>query len=250
MTVTFLGTGTSTGVPAIACKCDVCRSDDRRNKRTRTSAALRYEGHTVLIDASIDLRQQMLREEIDSLGAVLLTHSHADHVFGLDDIRMFNFIQRAPVPVYCSDRTVTDINRTFWYIFEPVPQITLHAVESPFDLFGARVIPLPVIHGNIPILGYRIGGFAYVTDASAIPDETLPLMTDLDVLVVNALRREPHPTHFNLEGALDAIRRIGPRRAFLTHISHGLDHEALSRELPDSIHPAHDGLTITLPDAP
>lgn len=254
MTVTFLGTGTSTGVPAIACRCDVCRSADRRNNRTRTSAVLRFGGHCVLIDASIDLRQQILREQIDSLGAVLLTHSHADHVFGLDDIRMFNFMQRAPVPVYCSAGTAVDLRKTFWYVFEPVqkggsvPQITLTEVEDPFDLFGTRVIPLSVIHGTIPILGYRIGSFAYVTDASSIPDETLPLMEGLDVLVVNALRREPHPTHFNLDGALDAIRRVEPRRAYLTHISHGLDHETLCRELPDSIRPAHDGLSITIAD--
>ena len=250
MKVTFMGTGTSTGVPAIACKCGVCRSDDPHNRRTRTSVMLTFDGRCVLIDASIDLRQQALREEMDRLDAVLVTHGHADHIFGLDDIRMFNFLQGSPVPVYGSPSTLADLARTFWYVAVPVqkggskPQIDFREVDGPFDLYGVRVLPFTVLHGKNPILGYRIGDFAYITDASEIPDETASVITGLDTLVINALRREPHPTHFHLDAALAVIDRLRPRRALLTHISHSLEHASLSRELPDGTEPAYDGLTL------
>ncbi|HET6373699.1 MAG TPA: MBL fold metallo-hydrolase [Candidatus Polarisedimenticolia bacterium] len=250
MNVTFMGTGTSTGVPAIACVCAVCASSDPRDNRTRTSVLLSVGQRRVLIDASIDLRQQALREKLGTLDAVLVTHGHADHVFGLDDVRMFNFLQRAPIPVYGSAMTLSDLERTFWYVFAPTqkggskPQITLNEVSAPFEVAGLRVIPFTITHGTIPILGYRVGSFAYITDGSEIPEQTLPLLSGLDVLVINALRREPHPTHFHLAGALAAIERIRPRRALLTHISHYLQHESLARELPEGIEPAYDGLTI------
>ncbi|HEY3174314.1 MAG TPA: MBL fold metallo-hydrolase [Candidatus Polarisedimenticolia bacterium] len=250
MKVTFMGTGTSVGVPSIGCQCPVCRSHDPLNRRTRTSALLAVEEHRVLIDASIDLRQQALREEMDVLHAVLVTHAHADHVFGLDDVRMFNFRQQAPMPIYASAATLADIRRTFWYVFEATlaassrPQLALKEVNGPFEVAGLRVLPFEVIHGAMPILGYRIGRFAYITDASALPEATFPLLARLDVLVINALRHKPHPTHFTLTGALDTIARIAPRRAYLTHISHDFDHAALSRELPEGVQPAHDGLTI------
>jgi phosphoribosyl 1,2-cyclic phosphate phosphodiesterase len=250
MKVTFMGTGTSVGVPAIGCRCDVCRSHDPMNRRTRTSAMLTLDERHVLIDASIDLRQQALREEIESLEAVLITHGHADHVFGLDDIRMFNFRQQRPMPLYGSKATLADVKKTFWYVFDDAPgpssrpQLTLNTVDGPFDVAGLRVLPFTVNHGPMEILGYRIGRFAYITDTNGIPPETMARLTGLDVLVLNALRRKPHPTHFNLDEALDAIAAIRPRRAFLTHISHEFDHATLAQELPDGVSPAHDGLTL------
>ena len=257
MKVTFMGTGTSVGVPAIGCRCDVCRSHDPLNRRTRTSALLSLDGHRVLIDASFDLRQQALREELDSLDAVLVTHGHADHVFGLDDVRMFNFRQQGAVPIYTNASTIRDLERTFWYVFEGIPssssrpQLLLNEVSTqPFLAGGFRVIPFPVIHGTVPILGFRVGKFAYITDASALADESLPLLSGLDALVINALRRKSHPTHFNLDGALDAIAMIAPRKAYLTHISHEFDHLSLARELPDGIEPAHDGLSFEVDHDP
>lgn len=250
MKVTFMGTGTSVGVPAIGCRCEVCRSHDPLNIRTRTSALLSIEDHRLLIDASIDLRQQALREELDRLDAVLVTHGHADHVFGLDDLRMFNYRQQRPVPIYASASTLEDLRKTFWYVFagstagSSRPQLTLNEVDGPFTIDGVAIEPFPVLHGTVTILGFRTGRFAYITDGSEVPATTLPRLAGLDVLVINALRRKPHPTHFNLDGALEAIRLIAPRRAFLTHISHEFDHASLARELPPGVEPAHDGLTI------
>jgi phosphoribosyl 1,2-cyclic phosphate phosphodiesterase len=255
MKVTFLGTGTSVGVPAITCRCDVCTSADPLNRRLRTSALIAVAETRLLIDASIDLRQQALREGLDRLDAVLLTHGHADHVFGLDDLRMFNYRQQAPVPVYGSATTLRDVRRTYWYVFDDSggassrPQMDLRPVGGPFLAGGLPVTPLEVLHGTIPILGYRLGAFAYITDASALPDATFEALRDLDVLVINALRRKAHPTHFTLDRALEAITRIAPRRqAWLTHISHELEHTALSAELPPGVRPAHDGLTIEVDD--
>jgi len=253
--VTFMGTGTSVGVPAIGCRCDVCRSSDPRNRRTRTSALLDFGDRRLLIDASIDLRHQALREDLDALDAVLITHGHADHVFGLDDLRMFNFRQQRPMPVYASAATLEDLRRTFWYVFAHTtagssrPQLTLHEVTGPFEVEGIKVLPFTIIHGAMPILGYRLGRFAYITDGSLVPEQTLPLLADLDVLVINALRRKPHPTHFHLQEALAEIERIRPRRAFLTHISHDFDHASLLGELPDGVRPAHDGLTLEVDHA-
>ena len=249
-----MGTGTSVGVPAIGCDCAVCRSSDPCNRRTRTSAMVELPEGRILIDASIDLRQQALREGIASLDAVLLTHGHADHVFGLDDVRMFNFRQERSMPIYGNRGTLTDVARTFWYVFDESPtassrpQLTLTEVSGPFTLGGARIQPIPVLHGTVPILGYRIGAFAYITDGSRLPGEGLDLLGDLDVLVINALRRKPHPTHFNLEGALETIRSVAPGRAYLTHISHDFDHAALARELPTGVQPAHDGLSLDVED--
>jgi len=256
MRVTFLGTGTSVGVPAIGCSCPVCASSDPCNRRTRTSALVSFEGRNILLDASIDLRQQALRERMDSLDAVLLTHGHADHVFGLDDVRIFNFRQQRAMPVYGSAGTLDAVRRTFWYVFEnPAtassrPQLTLTAVDGPFRAAGLNVLPFDVLHGTETILGYRIGRFAYITDGSAVPERSVAMLADLDVLVINALRRKPHPTHFNLQDALATIERIAPRSAYLTHISHELDHDLLARELPRGVMPAHDGLSIEVPHEP
>jgi phosphoribosyl 1,2-cyclic phosphate phosphodiesterase len=254
MRLEFLGTGTSVGVPAIGCRCAVCASKDPLNRRLRTSAVISIEDRRILIDASIDLRQQALRADLDRLDAVLLTHGHADHVFGLDDVRMYNYRQQRPVPVYGGARTIEDVRRTFWYVFSNPgdassrPQLDLRPVEEPFEAGAARVVPIEVMHGTVPILGYRVGPLAYITDASAIPEGSLPLLAGLDVLVINALRRKPHPTHFTLDQALSAIARIAPRRAYLTHISHDLDHASLAAELPPGVVPAHDGLGVDLDD--
>lgn len=256
MKVTFLGTGTSVGVPAIGCRCSVCASTDPRNNRTRTSALLEHDGTRVIIDASIDLRQQVLRVGCDTLDAVLVTHGHADHVFGLDDVRMFNFRQQRPMPIYGNRKTLSDLQRTFWYVFGPRddpssrPQLTLHPVDARFRVGDLEILPFTVLHGEMPILGYRVGRFAYITDGKRIPEATLPLLADLDLLVINALRRTPHPTHFTLDEACATIRTVAPRRALLTHLSHEFDHASLSRELPDGIDPAHDGLTLEVAHEP
>ncbi|MGH9868252.1 MAG: MBL fold metallo-hydrolase [Candidatus Polarisedimenticolia bacterium] len=254
MRVTFLGTGTSVGVPAIGCECEVCTSRDPLNRRLRTSAHVALGDARLLLDASIDLRQQALRERIDRLDAVLLTHGHADHVFGLDDLRMFNYRQQGPVPVHASPATLADVRRTFWYAFDDAagassrPQLDLRPVEGPFTVAGVRVVPFEVIHGTMSILGYRIGAFAYITDASALPEASMRILEGVEVLVINALRRKAHPTHFTLEGALEAIARVGPRQAWLTHISHDLEHTSLGRELPPGVSPAHDGLVLEVGD--
>lgn len=254
MRLHFLGTGTSVGVPAIGCRCAVCSSSDPLNRRLRTSVVVAIEEFRLLIDASIDLRQQALRVGMDRLDAVLLTHGHADHVFGLDDVRMYNYRQQRSLPVYGHPATLEDVRRTFWYVFSDPggassrPQLDLRAIQDPVQVGPARVVPFEVMHGTVPILGYRIGPLAYITDASAIPEASLPLLEGLDVLVINALRRKPHPTHFSLEGALSAIARIAPRRAYLTHISHDLDHALLAAELPPGVTPAHDGLSVEMDD--
>jgi phosphoribosyl 1,2-cyclic phosphate phosphodiesterase len=248
--VTFLGTGTSTGVPVPTCRCDVCRSTDPKDARLRPSVLLRFEGATVLIDTSTDLRQQALREGLMDLDAVLFTHAHADHIFGLDDLRMFNWRRGGAIPVYGSPVTLAAIRRTFWYVFEDVeagggkPLLTLHEIGAPFTLAGRNVIPVPLHHGTLPILGYRIGAFAYLTDVSAIPESSYPLLAGLDVLVLSALRHRPHPTHLTLARALEEAARIGAARTYFTHVAHELSHAAVSATLPPGIELAYDGLRL------
>lgn len=248
--VTFLGTGTSTGVPVPTCDCDVCRSDDPRDKRLRPSVLVEWPEGRVLIDTATDLRQQALRHGLKRVDAVLYTHAHADHVLGLDELRLFNWRQGATIPVFGSSRTLAALRRTFWYVFEDVeagggkPSLSLHAVDGPFRLLHREIVPVPILHGTLPILGYRIGGFAYLTDASEIPRSSYPLVQGLDVLVLNALRLRPHPTHFSLSQALEEAARIGARRTFFTHIAHEMPHAPVSRSLPPGVALAHDGLAI------
>jgi phosphoribosyl 1,2-cyclic phosphate phosphodiesterase len=251
MRVTFLGTGTSTGVPVPTCGCAVCRSSDPRYRRLRPSVRLEWPGASVLIDTSTDLREQSLTHAIERIDAVLYTHHHADHVLGLDDLRVYGWRQGRPVPIFGNARTIEALRRTFWYVFEEAepdgttrPAIDPTAIAGEFALFEQRVLPVPVRHGRLEILGYRIGRFAYLTDASEIPEESHGLLRDLDVLVLNALRNRPHPTHLDLDTALASARRVGARRTYFTHISHEIAHAAVSARLPPGVELAHDGLAF------
>jgi phosphoribosyl 1,2-cyclic phosphate phosphodiesterase len=254
MKLTFLGTGTSTGVPVPTCGCEVCRSEDPRDRRLRPSAWLEWSGASLLIDTATDLREQALRHAIRRVDAVLYTHAHADHVLGLDDLRLYNWRQGAPVPVYGSPLTLEALGRTFWYVFEPDPSestrpaIERRKVDGPFELGGRTVIPVPVLHGSLPILGYRIGRLAYLTDVSRIPSNSYPLLEGLEVLVLNALRDRPHPTHFTIDQAVAEAQRIGAKRTVLTHLSHEAPHDAVSTRLPEGVELAYDGLTLDVDD--
>lgn len=252
MKLTFLGTGTSTGVPMIACHCPVCTSSDPHDKRTRPSVLLEYDGRAVVIDTAPDLREQALREGMVRLDAVVFTHTHADHVLGLDDVRVFYFRQRQPIPIYADPDSMENIRRIFQYIFDQtypyggIAKLDPHLIDGPFELFGQRWTPLPVLHGNMPVLGFRFGRSAYVTDFSAIPDSTIPLLEGLDVLILDALRHTPHPTHSNLKQSLEWVERLKPARAFFTHIAHELAHEETNATLPPNVRLAYDGLKLDL----
>jgi len=251
--ITFLGTGTSTGVPVPTCSCAVCLSTDPRDKRLRPSVLLDWDGAAVLVDTSTDLRMQALRHGLMHLDAVLYTHAHADHVFGLDELRMYNWRRGGPIPVFGSAETLAAIRRTFWYVFEDVeagggkPALDLHAVDAPFPLLGRTIVSVPLHHGRLPILGYRTGGFAYLTDVSEIPARSYPLLRDLDVLVISALRLRPHPTHMHLARALEEAARIGARHTWLTHIAHEIGHAEVSNALPSGVALAYDGLSVEVP---
>lgn len=252
MNVTFLGTGTSAGIPVIGCECSVCYSSDLRNHRTRASVLLSWNSRHIIIDTSTDFRAQALREKISRLDAILYTHSHADHILGLDDIRPLNYWQKGAIPIYGRRETLSHIRRAFPYIFESssalslIPQVSNHEIQGSFELLGRTIIPIPVMHGPQEILGYRIGAFAYLTDFKTIPEESIPLLKGLDVLVLDALRRKPHPTHSHLEHSLALVETIQPRRAYFTHLCHDLDHAATETELPSRVCLAYDGLKVLL----
>lgn len=252
MTLKFLGTGTSTGVPLLACRCAVCASSDPRDKRTRPSILLEYDGRAVAIDTTPDFRAQALREGMTRLDAILYTHGHADHIMGLDDTRVFYFRQQVPIPIYADSRCMATLRSTFAYIFEGnyayggLVKLAPHVVDGPFDLWGRSFIPVPVLHGNLPILGFRFGSAAYVTDVSEIPESSMALLEGLDVLVLDGLRPKPHPTHFSLAQALAVVERLKPQRALFTHIAHELGHAATNSTLPPYAQLAYDGLCLEL----
>ena len=249
--VTLLGTGTSHGVPVIACDCPVCRSADPRNRRHRTSAYLEIGDYAVLIDTPPEFRLQALTYGLRRVDAVLITHSHADHVAGFDDLRRFNELTGQSMPVYGNPETMADIRRRWDYIFDPhtqlgggKPQISLNAVTGPFELCREIVVPIPAWHGRLPVLGYRVGCFAYLTDCSDLPVESRELLRGLDLFVLGAIRRRPHATHFNLNQALALVNDLKPRMTYLTHLTHDLEHEETSRELPPGVALGYDGLRV------
>ena len=250
--VLFLGTGTSHGVPMVGCACAVCRSTDPRDKRLRPSIYLDVPTHAkLLVDTGPDLRQQALVQEIGRVDAVLFTHSHADHILGFDELRRFNAIQGGAIPCYATAPTWETLRRAFSYIFDGVTrqgggvaQIESHEITGPFTLAGIRIVPVPLWHGRMPVLGFRFGSFAYLTDCNRLDDSAWALVEGVDTLVIDALRDRPHSTHFSLQEALDAIARIKPRRAFKTHMTHDLGHAATSAQLPAGVELAYDGLVL------
>jgi phosphoribosyl 1,2-cyclic phosphate phosphodiesterase len=250
----FLGTGTSVGVPVVGCGCDVCASDDPRDKRLRTSVALGLPGGMLLIDTTPDLRTQLLRAAIGRVDAVLYTHDHVDHVYGLDDVRPLCTWAGRPMRVYCEERVERRIRRAFDYAFETtpapgggIPRLEFARISpAPFEILGARVVPLRLRHGVFDVLGFRFGNLAYCTDTNEIPADTWPLLEGLDTLVLDCLRESRHPTHFSLAEAVAVARRVGARRTLLTHMGHELGHAAITAALPPGVELAYDGLEVPL----
>jgi len=255
--LTFLGSGTSMGVPTLGCTCAVCMSaylPGSPNRRTRPSISLNYNQHTVLIDTGPDFHAQAIRERLMSVDAVLYTHNHADHILGMDDLRPLSFARPEGIALYADDTTASTIERVFEYTFRKVDRyptsarVEIHrlstAPDTTIDLFGATFQRIPVTHGRNTIAGYRFGSAAYLTDMSDIPPESIPLLQDLDILILDALRREPHPSHSHLANSITLVEKLAPKRAFFTHISHDLDHESTNAELPSNMQLAHDGLKL------
>lgn len=254
MRLIFLGTGTSMGIPIVGCRCPVCTSSDLRNQRTRTAALVQIGAQHLLIDAGPDFRIQALRAQICHLDAVLLTHSHFDHVAGLDDLRPL-IPTGSAMPIFGDARTLADVRRRFDYAFadSPVssgstrPALELCLIEGPFQIGATRIVPFEIVHGAWTITGYRIGQLGYVTDASQVPALARTVLRDLDVLVLNALRFEPHPTHLSIDQALAVIADLRPQRAFLVHMTHSVDHAIVNAQLPPGVELAYDGLEVEIP---
>jgi phosphoribosyl 1,2-cyclic phosphate phosphodiesterase len=249
--ITFLGTGTSQGVPVIACDCDTCLSSDQHDKRLRPSLLLETEETTLLFDAGPDFRQQMLREHVTKLDSIILTHEHKDHISGMDDVRAFNYKSQDAIDIFAEDRVQKAIKKEYSYVFSEyqypgIPKMRLNSIhEHSFSIKGIQIIPIRVFHYRLPIYGFRVGNFAYITDANYIPEEAKEKLFGVKYLVVNALRKEKHISHFSLREAIDFIREISPKKAFITHISHQMGHHAVvSKELPPEIILAYDGLSF------
>lgn len=253
MTITFLGTGTSQGVPVIACNCEVCTSTDVRDKRLRSSVLINIHGKNIVIDTGPDFRYQMLREKVQHLAAILYTHAHKDHIAGLDDVRAFNYSQGTAIDVFADHLVQDALKREFYYIFTGhkypgIPQINLHNVtDLPFYVGDIEVKPIDILHYKLPIKGYRFGDFTYLTDVKSVPENSLEKIKGTKVLVVNALQKEPHISHFTLEEAISFAQKVGAEETYLTHISHRLGlHREVTKLLPPNIFLAQDGLTLTL----
>lgn len=250
LTIKVLGSGTSVGVPTIGCDCDVCRSDDPRDNRSRPSVAVEYNGRVVLIDTSPDLRLQALRARMRRLDAILYTHAHADHIMGLDDVRPFNFHRKDPIPIYGTEDTIAAIQRVFPYAFDPSPKessspkLATFLLNGSVDLFGLNFLPVRLKHGSGTVHGFRFGAAAYLTDHSEIPEESLAQLRNLDVLFLDALRLKPHPTHTTVDRALQYVEQLSPKRAFFTHMCHDISHARLESRLPAHVRLAYDGLEI------
>jgi phosphoribosyl 1,2-cyclic phosphate phosphodiesterase len=261
MRITVLGSGTSHGVPAIGCGCAVCASSDPRDQRTRPSIWIEIDGdppspfagavRSILVDTSTDLRTQALACCVNRVDAILFTHSHADHVFGLDDVRRYNQMQKTSIPCYADEETLTNLRRMFAYIFNPpkqtgggIPQLSLFHLAGPFSLGGVEIVPVPLFHGRLPVLGFRLGTFAYLTDCNRIPDESWPLLDGIRTIILDALRHRPHSTHFSVSEAVAVVARLGAERAYLTHICHDLGHTETNAQLPAGVELAYDGLVL------
>ena len=253
MIFTFLGTGTSQGVPMIGCTCEICTSENPKDKRLRSSIMVENDSARIVIDSGPDFRQQMLREHVHSLDGVVFTHEHKDHIAGLDDVRAFNYLHKKSMDVYASVRVQEALRREFHYIFSGdtypgIPRLTIHTIdEKPFNASSFHIQPVPVVHLNLPVLGFRIGDFSYITDANFISEDSKAIIKNSKVLVLNVLRREKHVSHFNLEDALQLIDELKPEKAYLTHISHQLGlHDEVNSELPSHVRCAYDGLRIEI----
>lgn len=253
MLITLLGTGTSSGVPLIGCQCEVCRSLDYRDKRLRVSVHIEVKGRSFVIDTGPDFRQQMLREGISHLDAVVFTHQHKDHTAGLDDVRAFNFLQQRDMPVYGRPEVLEQLRREFDYVFAAyrypgIPRIQLHEIaNAPFDIAGVTFIPIDVLHHRLPVFGYRVGDFAYVTDVNHISKAEQAKLQNLEVLVLGALQREQHISHYTLEEAIEMVDTLRPKTAYFTHISHKMGlHGAVEKELPSYIKLGYDGLKLNV----
>ena len=248
--LTVLGSGTSMGVPTIGCDCAVCHSSDSHDRRTRPSVLLEYNDKVVLIDTTPDFREQAIREHIRKIDAVLYTHTHADHILGIDDLRPLSFHRPEKIPLYAQPEAAEFLRGMFSYIFDAeykyggLVQVELKTINGTVELFGARFEPIKVIHGDTEIIGYRFGSAAYLTDFSEIPEESFARLSDLDILFLDALRHKPHPTHSTVDNSLRIVERVKPKRAFFTHICHDLPHEATNAALPPHVRLSHDGMKL------
>ena len=263
MRITVLGSGTSHGVPSIGCDCAVCRSTDPRDRRLRPSILIELSDgasnafassvRSILVDTSTDLREQAIRSDVRRVDAILFTHSHADHVMGLDDVRRYNQMQKGAIPCYADEGTLASLRQMFSYIFNPpkqvgggLPQLSLFRIGGPFLLGGAEIVPVPLMHGTLPVLGFRIGDFAYLTDCNRIPDASWPLLGGVRTVILDALRHRPHSTHFSVGESIAIASKLGVERAYFTHICHDLPHAETNASLPAGVELAYDGLTVEI----